>query len=562
VAEEKRTGSAAAELIERARAEERAGEWDRALELYERAFACLSRTDAGGTAEVLRWIGHVHRHRGDFEVCGDLYEASLAVAEANGLVHHVASALNCVAILEQAVGRLETAESTYRRAAELAHDSGDTRLAAMIEQNLGSLCDIRGDPSAALERYRSALARFREVGDDLAAAWALNNMGMAHADRAEWPQAQRCYDEAFELADRLRDQGTIGNVELNRAMLFLKRGAFDRARESCDRAFEIFSRAGSKSGVAESFKFYGALYRETGKPGLAAEHLERAVELAGACADPLLEAEAQSELALVHGAESRSGEALRCLNRAHRLFTALDARRELLDLDRRLDELERRYMSVVRAWGESIEAKDRYTAGHCERVARYTCMLAEALGFSGRELNWMRMGAFLHDVGKTVVPEDVLNKPGKLTSEEWELMKSHTTAGHEIVMGLDFPWEIGPIVRNHHERWDGSGYPDGLAGEAIPLTARILCIADVYDALTTTRSYRPALSQDDALQLMESEAGRGLDPDLFRIFRQLVEAEEAAPEDRAPQLVEGDEAADDRRAPQPVAARTQARRTA
>ena len=149
-------------------------------------------------------------------------------------------------------------------------------------------------------------------------------------------------------------------------------------------------------------------------------------------------------------------------------------------------------------------------------------MLGSAVGIQGRDLTWLRMGAFLHDVGKTVVPADVLNKPGKLTDEEWDVMKGHTVEGDRIVEELEFPWDIRPIVRSHHERWDGTGYPDGLAGGAIPLHARILCIADVYDALTTTRSYRPALSMDEALRIMRREAGRQFDADLLAVFEHLV----------------------------------------
>ena len=133
-------------------------------------------------------------------------------------------------------------------------------------------------------------------------------------------------------------------------------------------------------------------------------------------------------------------------------------------------------------------------------------------------MTWLRMGAFLHDVGKTEVPVEVLNKPSGLTPEEWELMKAHTTKGDEIVAALEFPWEIRPIVRSHHEKWDGTGYPDRLAGYDIPLHARILCIADVFDALTTTRSYRPALSRAEALRIMTRDAGKHFDPELLEIF--------------------------------------------
>ena len=120
----------------------------------------------------------------------------------------------------------------------------------------------------------------------------------------------------------------------------------------------------------------------------------------------------------------------------------------------------------------------------------------------------------------------MLNKPSSLTPEEWEQMKAHTTRGDEIVAGIDFPWDIRPIVRSHHEKWDGTGYPDRLAGHDIPLHARILCIADVFDALTTTRSYRPALSRDEALRIMQGDSGRHFDPELLDIFIRVLPPEE------------------------------------
>ncbi|HEX6693828.1 MAG TPA: HD-GYP domain-containing protein, partial [Longimicrobiales bacterium] len=192
------------------------------------------------------------------------------------------------------------------------------------------------------------------------------------------------------------------------------------------------------------------------------------------------------------------------------------------ELDHRLDGLEETYLAVVEQWAESIEAKDRYTAGHCGRVADYAVRLAAASGFKGRDLTWFRMGGFLHDVGKTGVPLEILNKPGKLTDEEFLLMQSHTTMGDDIVAPLNFPWDIRPLVRSHHEKWDGTGYPDRLKGEEIPFAARILCVADVYDALTSARSYRPALSQAEAFKIMDRESGTTLDPVLYARFRELM----------------------------------------
>jgi HD-GYP domain-containing protein (c-di-GMP phosphodiesterase class II) len=135
------------------------------------------------------------------------------------------------------------------------------------------------------------------------------------------------------------------------------------------------------------------------------------------------------------------------------------------------------------------------------------------------------MGAFLHDVGKTGIPAEILNKPGPLSPEEWVLMKQHTIMGDQLLSTIEFPWDVRPMVRGHHERWDGTGYPDGLAGETIPLTARILCIADVFDALTTRRPYRAPSSREQALEIMRRDAGRMFDPELLARFEALLAAQ-------------------------------------
>jgi putative nucleotidyltransferase with HDIG domain len=140
---------------------------------------------------------------------------------------------------------------------------------------------------------------------------------------------------------------------------------------------------------------------------------------------------------------------------------------------------------------------------------------------------WFRVGALLHDVGKIVVPTVILTKPGPLTDEERRIMERHALAGAELLSDVEFPWDVLPIIRNHHERWDGRGYPDQLAGEDIPLAARILCIADVYDALTTDRPYRKAFTREKALEIMRSDAG-AFDPALFAEFSGLITAESLA----------------------------------
>ena len=511
------------ELVQAGQQAERNGEWNNALALYGEAMAnAKAQQETPRVAELLRWTGRVYRLRGDLDLAAAAYRESLEVAEAHGLTYHTASALNVLAMVEQLQGRVDEAETLYDRAHTLAEESGDERLIAMIEQNIATMANIRGDISVALAAYRSAFERYQRLDDELSCTFPLNNMGMAHVDRGEWVEARECFRQALVYAERAGDAEMRGTIQLNTAELYLKSGDLDQAREHCSEAFTIFTKLQSKTSIAETYKLYSAIYRAAGKPRLAEIHLTVVVDLARSCQDRLLEAEIEHERALLHVSEGRNREALISLNRAHAIFATFKAQNEVLDIDKRLDRIENTYLEVVHAWGDSIESKDLYTAGHCSRVAEYACLLAGALGFEGRDLRWLRMGGFLHDVGKTAVPSEVLNKPGRLTAEEFEQMKRHTTVGDAIISETPFPWDIRPIVRNHHEHWDGTGYPDGLKGEDIPLTARIMCVADVYDALTSARSYRRALSHEEAMDIMRSEAGTVLDPELFAVFEGVI----------------------------------------
>lgn len=173
----------------------------------------------------------------------------------------------------------------------------------------------------------------------------------------------------------------------------------------------------------------------------------------------------------------------------------------------------------VIAWANRmLEAKDPYTRGHCARVAEYSERLARAAGVQGRALFWLRIGAFLHDIGKIAVPVQVLRKPDRLNAQEWELIRRHTVLGTTIIERLQLPYDVRPIVRGHHERWDGRGYPDGLRGERIPLAARIVAVADVYDAVTSARCYSSPTPDAEARSVLDVHAGRSLDPRLVELF--------------------------------------------
>ena len=197
----------------------------------------------------------------------------------------------------------------------------------------------------------------------------------------------------------------------------------------------------------------------------------------------------------------------------------------LLSLKSFTDELERAE-TVLTALACSIEAKDPYTAGHCDRLAEYCVQIGRSLGLPPEQLAALRRAGSVHDIGKVAVPDAILLKPSRLTEAEMRVVMQHPIVGERICLPLKSFSLVLPIIRHHHEKLDGSGYPDGLRGDQVPLTARILQIADVYDALTTARPYKPAFSPPEALQTMQQEVRRGWwDPQIFDRFKLLVESE-------------------------------------
>jgi putative two-component system response regulator len=185
-----------------------------------------------------------------------------------------------------------------------------------------------------------------------------------------------------------------------------------------------------------------------------------------------------------------------------------------------LDEAE----TILFALAQSVEQRDKYTGLHCERLAAYSISLGQALGLSRSDQLALYRGGYLHDIGKIGIPDAILFKRGLLSEAEWQVMRQHTLRGEEICRTMKTLAPVLPIIRSHHERWDGSGYPDGLQGEAIPLLARILQVADIYDALTTARPYKPAFSHPHALEIMIEEARRGWrDPELVPMFAEVTQ---------------------------------------
>lgn len=205
------------------------------------------------------------------------------------------------------------------------------------------------------------------------------------------------------------------------------------------------------------------------------------------------------------------------------------------DAEQHVAALDKLYLSTIGALSTAIEAKDGVTSSHIHRVQHYSMGLARALGgLDEQSLKAIQAAALLHDTGKLAVPERILNKPGKLTPAEFEAMKLHVDVGADILSSIDFPYPVVPIVAAHHENWDGTGYPNGLKGTEIPIGARILSVVDCYDALTSDRPYRAALSDDEAFAIIRARRGTFYDPSVVDTFERV--ARDIGPLEVKPQL--------------------------
>jgi putative nucleotidyltransferase with HDIG domain len=492
----------ASDLLHEARTRERSACIPEAIQLYEATISMSERTgEQPVLAEALRRLAVVLHHRNESSRARELCNRSYKVAcdLKNDIL--AAEALNTLGGLSLRTGALEEARAYFLQALERGGQACE--LLARVEQNLGILANIRGQLVEAVGHYERSVAAYRATNDEHGSAKAYVNLGIAHTDLRQYDWADSYFSMSLDIAERAGDIHLQGMCLVNHGETHFLRGRYDEARRMAEAALAIFDQLDSRTSKSEAYKMIGMVYRETGRPALAESRLRTAIEMAVSAGSVLNEAEASRELALLMQAMGRNQDALTLLNTAHRLFLRLDARVDLVYVDGKVSELETTFFDMVREWAQSIESADSYTFGHCERVAQRAVAVARQLALDDTAQTTIRIGAYLHDLGKVRVPHEILNKPGPLTREEFEVVQMHPIWGVELLAAVEFPWDLKPIIRWHHERHDGTGYPDRLRGDEIPLAAQVVGIVDVFDALTTDRPYRPALDFDAALAEIE-----------------------------------------------------------
>jgi len=473
-------------------------------------------------AAAIHAVARLAHAAGESAVALDVLEVALASASGRGSDLDLARAAGLRARVLWETGDASGAEREAMRANDWARRAGDGREAAAALRVMGALVLARGALDEAIAMYEASLAELRALGqlDDMAATLA--SLAELYDDARRWDAADTSFQEAITVAAGLGDRAMVLDAEVRHAELLARRGDVPRAHAACERAAESARRLRDSRGLAAAARTAARVALEQGDFARAEERLTAADVTARDANDPLLYAELAAERAELFHRQERHRETIIALNRAYRALSQVRGSAPIADLARRTRRLEAQFVDVVRRWGQSIEAKDLNTHGHCERVADLACAMAERMGVAPPTVFWYRVGALLHDIGKLVVPAEILNKPGRLSEAEWALVRRHPIAGAEMLADVDFPWDVRPIIECHHECWDGSGYPHGLAGERIPLAARIVCVADVYDVLTSDRSFKRALEHDEALDVMRRDVGRQFDPAVFRAFEEVI----------------------------------------
>jgi tetratricopeptide (TPR) repeat protein len=339
------------ELARDGRVAERRRDLTVALARYEEASGLL--LDLSPTpllANLLRWMGSVHRDLGNAAEADRSYAESLRVAELTETVSGQAAALNCRAVMAQRRGELSEAQALYRRAARLATEAGEIRLAGMIEQNLGVLANIRGDLDGALVRYRAALRAFQRVGDDEALSWVLNNMGMLLNDLNLSERAEKCFVQGLEIARARRDRPMEGILLTNYAEGLIGLQRLDEAEEALDDALGLAREGGDGARAAEALRFKGALERERGCFAEAAVHLAEALDLARSVGDPLQIAEVLRESGDLHLSEGNLVAAVGAWGEALSGFERLEANLDAKAVRTRLASVAGPDMTQREAW--------------------------------------------------------------------------------------------------------------------------------------------------------------------------------------------------------------------
>ncbi len=501
----------------------RLGRWEKASHVLD----SIERLLAGGycvavMAHAMKQKGRLLRSRARWDEALEAYQVALKIYEKLGNVEGVSDIHNSMGIVNFEKGSWDTSEQHYLEALDLIEDTSPA-LRGKIHNNLGALYNARGDCDRAISTYLRCIPDFESTANEIGLAQVYNNLGMSFASKGDWENAAGYYEKSLHISTRIEESELMALTYLNLAQLHVDTSSPTQAEEYCRLALSILRDLDDQLGIAEAYKILGITERLNRNWSKARYYFEQSIMLNERCSSPLGLAEAYFEFGLMCRDAGKNEEAHSLLSKSLSIFERLKASKDIESVRTEVSKLDRLYLNIIEALGAAVENKDPYTMGHSSRVAYYSLVLAQRLGLSADDVRGILIAAYLHDIGKIYVEDEILNKPGKLTSLEFESIKRHPEMGVASLSAVEFPWEVKESILYHHERFDGSGYPAGLKGDDIPMGAQIIAIADFFDAMTSDRSYRPAWSQEQTLAIIANNRGILFKAQIVDAFVELVE---------------------------------------
>lgn len=505
------------------------GKHEAAIEVYKRVLEhCAEPQQLSVRAETFTQIGQLLAKQGDYDrALGYLQRAIGAQRRLDDEVG-MCKALRNLGVIYLQLGELDEAESNYNEAIEIAKLSGQEILYADLVNNLGVIKNMKGDWRTALDYYRESLNIYKAYDEVRKTAYTQNNLAITMTEQGLIDDAHNYFVKAYDIASDIQDSSLLLIININLADVYLRKGHPGDARKHCRLAVAYLKSTNAvNTQLIETKKLLGRIEAAEQLFDSALNQFNEALEIARTLGARFLEAEILLERGSLFRQMNRPFDALTDLEQSYRMYLGLKVQGKQEQTERTIYSIEQLYLESFERLGYDVDRKDPYTKGHSDRVAALSLLLGRELGLKSMVLKTIVAAALLHDLGKINIPDSILKKDGRLTEDEYTLIQRHPEEGVALLRGKEFPWDLKPLVLHHHERFDGAGYPLGLKGEDIPFGARIIALADVFDALTSDRVYRKAFSTEKALEMMGEDAGKSFDPVLFTCFKRMIDERKA-----------------------------------
>ncbi len=500
------------------------GRYNEAIEEYQKILKfCREIKYLPIKAETFTQIGQLMAKQGDFDRALGYVQRAIGANRRLCNDKGTCKALRNLGVIYLELGEFEEAEVNYTQAIALARKIGDDILYADLVNNLGAIMNMKGKWKKALKYYDESLQIYEDNNQVRKSAYTKNNLGITYNEMGNNDQAFDYFTDAYAIANSIKDKSLSLIVDINLADLYLKKSDLTNAKVHCQKADQYLSESELINGhLVEVKRMAGKIAYHEEEYEIALQFFDESLAISRDVGTRYLEAEVLLERGNLLGVMHKHFDALADLEASYHIYSRLKAEGRREQTEKVINSIEGLYLEIFDSMAKEVDLKDKYTKGHSDRVASFALLLARELELPISSIKTIVAAALLHDLGKLNIEDAVLKKAGRLSKEEYHHIMKHPEFGVEVLRAKEFPWDIKPLILHHHEKIDGNGYPLGLKGDDIPFGAKVICVADVFDALTSDRIYRKAFDTDRALSIMREEVGTTFDPIIFKVFEIMI----------------------------------------